>query len=464
MRKTILFTALVLAVMMSSAQNDTMYDRYERYYYTKWYDECPQYYDTAYTLFHLWPQVCNHIEIKEDYTPAPLKIKGLVAFVVKNPSNEHYIYDYRLPEYLYLYQKVGDSLRMVDSVRWDTAAPKTMFWHLNAFSNTTTECYAYEAYFTKPYTVDSVFAIGGSVYSNLFYYWEETDDYLDFIYRHTYYAGIEEQTCWGACRQNCRPYGTRWYYYPDFDEWYTWTAGDCLAYGLYQAIVDLYSLETASCDSTMGHVAGGGRFSEEASIRIEAVADSGYRFTQWSDGSTDNPRYVVLTQDTLLTACFELGVSSFLLTANSENSLKGTVSGGGIYDSNEVATLTATANSHYVFDRWNDGDTANPRNIVVVSDTAFTAYFVGESQESIAEAESARITLSPNPTSGKVKVSADEAIRGIKVFDMAGKEVLSVVSSGRNVEIDMAGQPSGTYVVRLETEKGTAARKLIVEK
>ena len=39
-------------------------------------------------------------------------------------------------------------------------------------------------------------------------------------------------------------------------------------------------------------------------ITIEAIPNFGYHFTQWSDGNTDNPRIVELTQDTVFTAMF----------------------------------------------------------------------------------------------------------------------------------------------------------------
>ena len=42
---------------------------------------------------------------------------------------------------------------------------------------------------------------------------------------------------------------------------------------------------------------------------ISAVGNLGYAFTQWSDGNTDNPRTIKLTQDTTLTAEFGLAYS-----------------------------------------------------------------------------------------------------------------------------------------------------------
>ena len=43
--------------------------------------------------------------------------------------------------------------------------------------------------------------------------------------------------------------------------------------------------------------------------QIEAIANRGYKFVQWSDGNADNPRALVLTQDTALTAEFALTLS-----------------------------------------------------------------------------------------------------------------------------------------------------------
>ena len=48
---------------------------------------------------------------------------------------------------------------------------------------------------------------------------------------------------------------------------------------------------------------------------IEAVADSLYKFSQWSDGNTDNPRTLTLTQDTTLQAEFS---TTYYIAGNDE--------------------------------------------------------------------------------------------------------------------------------------------------
>ena len=68
--------------------------------------------------------------------------------------------------------------------------------------------------------------------------------------------------------------------------------------------------------------------------------------------------------------------NKFTITASSNNSSYGSVSGGGIYAEDTKVTLTATANSGYKFVRWNDGNTDNPRVITVTQDESYTAVFV----------------------------------------------------------------------------------------
>lgn len=53
----------------------------------------------------------------------------------------------------------------------------------------------------------------------------------------------------------------------------------------------------------------------------------------------------------------------------------GTVSGAGLYDNGDSATLTATANNGYAFIDWQDGNTDNPRTITVSQDATYTANF-----------------------------------------------------------------------------------------
>jgi len=55
-----------------------------------------------------------------------------------------------------------------------------------------------------------------------------------------------------------------------------------------------------------GTVEGAGAYEENAEVTLTVTPAEGYKFVQWSDGVTDNPRTVVVVSDTTLTAEFEI--------------------------------------------------------------------------------------------------------------------------------------------------------------
>ena len=73
----------------------------------------------------------------------------------------------------------------------------------------------------------------------------------------------------------------------------------------------------------------------------------------------------------IFTSC----TKSFTITVNSNNDAWGTVTGGGTFNDQATATLTATPNAGYEFEKWQDGNTQNPRAITVSADETYTAYF-----------------------------------------------------------------------------------------
>ena len=144
-----------------------------------------------------------------------------------------------------------------------------------------------------------------------------------------------------------------------------------------QFAANSYTVTVASASTTMGTVAGSDSYTYNTNAVISATANYGYHFTQWSDGNTDNPRTVMVTRDSSFTAQF--AANSYNVAVVSDNSTMGTVTGAGSYDYNTNATLTATANYGYSFAQWSDGNTTNPRTVVVTRDSSFTAQFAANS-------------------------------------------------------------------------------------
>jgi len=70
--------------------------------------------------------------------------------------------------------------------------------------------------------------------------------------------------------------------------------------------IDYHTLTLISAQPTMGIVVGSGTYSDSTEVEIAAVAICGYHFVQWSDGNTESPRRLTVTEDMELTATFDI--------------------------------------------------------------------------------------------------------------------------------------------------------------
>ena len=134
-----------------------------------------------------------------------------------------------------------------------------------------------------------------------------------------------------------------------------------------------YTITANSNNTAWGTVTGGGTYNSGATATLTATPTNGYRFVSWQDGNTQNPRTITVTGNATYTATFE--AIQYTITANSNNTAWGTVTGGGTYNSGATATLTATPTNGYRFVSWQDGNTQNPRSITVTGNATYTATF-----------------------------------------------------------------------------------------
>lgn len=138
--------------------------------------------------------------------------------------------------------------------------------------------------------------------------------------------------------------------------------------------INTYVVSVVSNDSTLGTVQGGGEYIYLSQVTITATAAQHSHFVQWNDGNTTNPRLVTLTRDTTFTAIFEAD-QQYQITVNANDTTIGSVTGSGMYYNGETVTITATANDHYYFSQWSDGNTSNPRLVTVSGEATYTAVF-----------------------------------------------------------------------------------------
>lgn len=71
-----------------------------------------------------------------------------------------------------------------------------------------------------------------------------------------------------------------------------------------------YEIKTAVNDEAMGKVLGGGSYAENATVTLTAVANDGYEFVQWQDGTNTNPRDIIVSKDETYTATFKAKASA----------------------------------------------------------------------------------------------------------------------------------------------------------
>ena len=166
-------------------------------------------------------------------------------------------------------------------------------------------------------------------------------------------------------------------------------------------IGDMYHITVAANPAEGGTVTGGGYYLPDATVTINATANEGYTFINWTNGnevvSTDAQYSFTATEDADFVANFEL--NSYVITVAANNDDYGTVTGGGTFNHGETATLVATPNEGYVFINWTKG------NEVVSNDATYT-FTVTEAGDYIANFEEYV------PTTYIVEVSAEPADLG----------------------------------------------------
>ena len=206
-----------------------------------------------------------------------------------------------------------------------------------------------------------------------------------------------------------------------------------------------YDITVVSNDPLMGRVTGSGTFPVNATTTIEAIPYSGFYFTGWQDGNTDNPREILVIGDAIYTAYFDLmPVQTFTVTVQYDEN-QGYVLGGGSYVAGSTATLAAIANDGYYFVKWGDGNTDNPREILVDHDIVLAAFFNGTG---VDEYDGRNISLYPNPANDKIRIEGLEEGDEISIYNAFGTCVKKLTLVGDN-EIAVDDCAAGLYLMRI---------------
>ncbi|MCQ2338155.1 MAG: T9SS type A sorting domain-containing protein, partial [Paludibacteraceae bacterium] len=199
-------------------------------------------------------------------------------------------------------------------------------------------------------------------------------------------------------------------------------------------------------DPDGGVATGSGIYNYGDTVMLKAIANEHYSLTGWSNGETDTVIYVIVSGDTVITANFTIDQHE-VTTAVNDTAL-GSVTGAGTYDYGTTVTLTAIPVAHAEFTGWSNGETANPLNITLTSDTTVTANFILRSSVDDTEADNYVAYAGYNEI-----VVTGAADHTVAVYDMNGRLVKAIENAAdiEHINVNVAG----VYVIRVSNMTAT---------
>lgn len=218
----------------------------------------------------------------------------------------------------------------------------------------------------------------------------------------------------------------------------------------YSAVFGVNKYVVTVNAGTGGSATGGGNYAHGATATLTATPDTEYTFMKWNDGNTDNPRNVTVTANAIYRAEFK--IKSY--TVNVVAGKNGTVSGGGKYDHGDIATLVATPDKDYVFKAWNDGNTENPRNVIVTTDGTYTAEF--KKPDGVESIEEILLKIYPNPMQDIINICGEYT--SIEIYNASGKVVATANGESR---VDVSHLVSGVYIVKAYSNGKVGTYKIV---
>ncbi len=389
-------------------------------YYSDWYDTCYAFnseidrYDDAFGIssfsHSLDTDAFYPILYKEQYTPQRIKVKGLAAMVGLNQPDGGFGHDIvfkkleKLPEYLVIGKNRGHGPYPTQIELIDSVR-----WD---------EETPYRLWLPKKKNVDM-----GYLKTYLFKAMLKEPIYIDS----TFYIG-------GTLNSNIEytgdPYSRAEYLYLP---------------SLYSCVVNRNSYPQC-CDSKYG------------------------AYSELYRGDTSRNSVLLLPlpnyPESECFGYFYAIVDNHVLEVQSADSTMGQVRGRGLYPDSTYQVIEAVPEFGYLFSHWNDGDTNNPRAVLLDKDTLFVASFVEDPGVGIKEPISndfVTLQVYPNPAKGKVLIEATNAdVQRIEIFTTYGALRKEVLLQGRK-EIDISDLTKGAYVLLAHTSHGLVSERLVVE-
>ncbi|MBQ8959229.1 MAG: T9SS type A sorting domain-containing protein [Bacteroidales bacterium] len=226
-----------------------------------------------------------------------------------------------------------------------------------------------------------------------------------------------------------------------------------------------FTVEATANPTEGGTITGSGTYNYEETCTVNAAANEGYNFINWTENGfqvSTNPNYTFnVTANRNLAANFEL--QSFEVKVTIDPVEAGTVTGEGTYNYGDEVTLILNRNEDWAFQNWTEnGEVISEEMIytfIITADRTLVANFMHT--ESLNEV-SANVKLYPNPTQGELTLEG-EGIQCIRIVNVFGQTVYNAKVEGEQVRLDISSFAKGIYMMHIGTANGEAVKKITVE-
>lgn len=224
--------------------------------------------------------------------------------------------------------------------------------------------------------------------------------------------------------------------------------GDMTFTALFEAVQpgETYTITVRSENPLMGTVFGGGTYPVNTIINIGASPNQGFYFSGWQDGDMNNPRTITVTGDAEYVASFSTNPTVTYTVTVYYDETQGFIIGAGTYNAGATASLAAIPADGYYFKKWGDGNTDNPREILVDHDIVLAAFFEGTG---VDEEGFENVSLYPNPANDKIRLEGLEGKHEISIFNAMGMKVMAVTLQDEG-EIHIDELSAGLYLLRID--------------
>lgn len=224
--------------------------------------------------------------------------------------------------------------------------------------------------------------------------------------------------------------------------------GDMTFTALFEAVQpgETYTITVRSENPLMGTVFGGGTYPVNTIINIGASPNQGFYFSGWQDGDMNNPRTITVTGDAEYVASFSTNPTVTYTVTVYYDETQGFIIGAGTYNAGATASLAAIPADGYYFKKWGDGNTDNPREILVDHDIVLAAFFEGTG---VDEEGFENVSLYPNPANDKIHIEGLEGEHEISIYNAMGMKVMAVTLQDEG-EIHIDELSAGLYLLRID--------------